>query len=97
MKKTFRVKDLEIEVIATYDDISKQHDAMARSGSAFRTTFLLLLLFLAALVNFAVAEAALLPRCVPIDGGVFEGDLLTQSDGCCTSKPEICRRVDLDR
>ena len=93
-KPSPRVKDLEVEVTAAYDGIPvfpMQHDAMAPCGGAFRTTFLL-----ATLVNIAVAEAAL-PRCVPIDGGVFEGDLLSQPGGCCTSKPEICRRVDLDR
>ena len=99
MKKiSLRVKD--IEVIAN----AKQHDDMARRGRTFRTT--LLLLAAAFTIGVAsVAEAVVngtvggsgLPRCVPIDGGVFEGDLLSQPDGCCTSKPTICRRVNLDR
>ena len=102
MKKiSLRVKDIEV---ITATAIAKQHDDMARRGRTLTTTLLLL----AAAITIAVAsdaEAAVnetvggsgLPRCVPIDGGVFEGDLLSQPDGCCTSRPTICRRVNLDR
>ena len=99
-KISLRVKD--IEVIAN----AKQHDDMARRGHRTHRTTTLLLLLAAAAVMIGVTEAAVnetvddgsgLPRCVPIDGGVFEGDLLSQPDGCCTSKPTICRRVNLDR
>ena len=99
MKKiSLRVKDIEVTPATA---IEKQHDDMARRGRTLRTTLLLL----AAAFTIGVAEAAVngtvggsgLPRCVPIDGGVFEGDLLSQPDGCCTSKPTICRRVNLDR
>ena len=103
MKKiSLRVKDIEV---ITATAIAKQHDDMARRGRTLTTTLLLLL---AAAITIGVAsdaETAVnetvggsgLPRCVPIDGGVFEGDLLSQPDGCCTSKPTICRRVNLDR
>ena len=100
-KVSLRVKDIEV---ITATAIAKQHDVMARRGRTLRTT--LLLLAAAVTIGVAsVADAAViqtvggsdLPRCVPIDGGVFEGDLLSQPDGCCTSKPTICRRVNLDR
>ena len=93
----------DIEVIAA-TAIAKEHDDMTRRPRTPRTT--LLLLAAAATIGVAsAAEAALdktvdgsgLPRCVPIDGGVFEGDLLSQPDGCCTSRPTICRRVNLNR
>ena len=98
-KISLRVKDIEV---ITATAIAKQHDDMARRGRTLTTTLLLLL---AAAITIGVAEAAVnetvggsgLPRCVPIDGGVFEGDLLSQPDGCCTSRPTICRRVNLDR
>ncbi len=35
-----------------------------------------------------------LPRCTSMPGSVFEGDLITQPEGCCTDKPTICARFD---
>ena len=102
MKKiSLRVKDIEV---ITATAIAKQHDDMARRGRTLTTTLLLLAAAITigvasdaeAAVNETVGESGL-PRCVPIDGGVFEGDLLSQPDGCCTSRPTICRRVNLDR
>ena len=98
MKKiSLRVKDIEV---ITATAIAKQHDDMARRGRTLTTTLLLLAAAITigaeAAVNETVGGSGL-PRCVPIDGGVFEGDLLSQPDGCCTSRPTICRRVNLDR
>ena len=100
-KTSLRVKDIGVTPASASAD-------MARRGPTAGTVLRLLLLACAAAIRSIRAEAAVngtvgwhggggLPRCVPIDGGVFEGDLLSQPGGCCTSKPTICRSVYLDR